>query len=1556
MQRLYCNDNYLQAYPTGYNSSITTSFFFSPQLQLITNITVTPNTAVYKGNTQQFSAAVTTAISVPDDFKTVTWSISAHSSASTAIDANGLLTVGADETATSLTVTATSTYTTASTTKTGSVTVSVLPPAVTSVSVSPTTATVQCGATQQFTETVVAVGGASSTVTWSVTGGGAGTSIDASGLLTVALTETASSLTVTATSIFDPTKSATATVTLTPPPPTVISVAVSPSPVTVQKGTTQQFSATVTAVGGAATTVTWSVSGGSAGTSIDATGLLTVAPTETASTLTVTATSTFDTGKSGTSTVTLTTAAPAVISVAVSPSPATVQKGTTQQFSATVTAVGGAATTVTWSVSGGSAGTSIDATGLLTVAATETASTLTVTATSTFDTGKSGTSTVTLTTAAPAVISVAVSPSPVTVQKGTTQQFSATVTAVGGAATTVTWSVSGGSAGTSIDATGLLTVAPTETASTLTVTATSTFDTGKSGTSTVTLTTAVPAVISVAVSPSPATVQKGTTQQFSATVTAVGGAATTVTWSVSGGSAGTSIDATGLLTVAATETASTLTVTATSTFDTGKSGTSTVTLTTAAPAVISVAVSPSPVTVQKGTTQQFTETVTAVGGAATTVTWSVSGGGAGTSIDASGLLTVAATETASTLTVTATSTTDPSKSGNASVTLTAATAGITYNDNGSTSGTTPTDNNAYILGTTATVLDKGNLAKTGYTFIGWTTTAAAPVTTQTAENALTLILPNETITVNSAITLYAVWAGDTDSNGVPDYKQVTLNYDKGMGATATGFPQSEAVIGNSTITLTDRGVRYTGYVLLGWSEVKLPLQKTPVTSAVASRIILLGASYNVPATATTLYAVWGIDNDRNGKFDYESSLPSSQSNVRSAKTNQSEVFAPNGISLRRIEVPGDLPAWKDDFDKPADNDAVYYPGCTYRQFGYNLNSINPLYRLKEHVLSLYNGFDSKYAYIVNEVSLVVEYGGVLKDESITGGKDQKTLKKIDITTAMIAASPTVIFISGIPTHVIPVEEILDAYPFSIKADGITEDGVGTVKIYFTDPATGNYSAMTDFVDAQGRFMGAGGTSACTWPKPFIDPETGAYSDELTFTLNLYNNPVFADSIIRQYTDPDGYLKDIEVISGTPLKYMMRSIQGKPWIRADLPLTPDEIFVMADAGSICFRQMDENIGVLANMKGYYSSDSYGWDALGTSDGGIAGVWYEGNILDSIYHARYENFNPGAGRFAEEDPLTMFTFMGIIPGPFASIKDHYEQEYQAQYASYISMGTDPQIAAIFAKYNALQIVVDIYETSVYSPDSIVAGFYSPQTAAAGALLGAGPGYGGSGGALSQVVPVAMIEARSGFLFPDDNYYVWVNRQFGEKLMNTGLPTPSRCRETICLQFASYNRPDIQRWIEILPVPEGVKANPVDGVKHYVSGHQDFKFTLTFPTVDNLMVKALGYYSGINAELIGADLGGGKYEYTIRQVTEPWTVTVSTEQASSGTGLEQIDGYRVWSYQNKLYIYAEAPATAGIYSINGMLIKQAKVTAGLTTITLNRGVYIAEINNNRFKVIIK
>ncbi len=181
------------------------------------------------------------------------------------------------------------------------------PPPPITVSVSPATASLVTGATQAFTATVANSGNAS--VLWQVNGATGGNStvgtISSAGLYTAPATvPTPPQVTVTATSVADPGKSASAAVTVTAADNA--SVAVTPRRAAVTTQVAQQFSATVTGV--AITTVNWSVDGVAGGNAtvgtVSATGVYS-APGTPGSHLIV-ATSVADPGRSASADVAVT--------------------------------------------------------------------------------------------------------------------------------------------------------------------------------------------------------------------------------------------------------------------------------------------------------------------------------------------------------------------------------------------------------------------------------------------------------------------------------------------------------------------------------------------------------------------------------------------------------------------------------------------------------------------------------------------------------------------------------------------------------------------------------------------------------------------------------------------------------------------------------------------------------------------------------------------------------------------------------------------------------------------------------------------------------------------------------------------------------------------------------------------------------------------------------------------------------------------------------------------------------------------------------------------------
>jgi hypothetical protein len=177
------------------------------------------------------------------------------------------------------------------------------------VVVSPSSASVAVGRTQQFSATVT--GTSNTRVAWKVNGATGGSAavgtISASGLFTAPkAVPNPSVVSVTAVLQANLSESAAAKVTITSPAPSNITVSVAPSNGTVSAGASQQFTATVT--GTSNTAVTWQIDGITGGNStlgtLSSSGLYTAPATPPAGgSVVVTATSAADSSKSSSATM-----------------------------------------------------------------------------------------------------------------------------------------------------------------------------------------------------------------------------------------------------------------------------------------------------------------------------------------------------------------------------------------------------------------------------------------------------------------------------------------------------------------------------------------------------------------------------------------------------------------------------------------------------------------------------------------------------------------------------------------------------------------------------------------------------------------------------------------------------------------------------------------------------------------------------------------------------------------------------------------------------------------------------------------------------------------------------------------------------------------------------------------------------------------------------------------------------------------------------------------------------------------------------------------------------
>lgn len=320
-----CGKDYMELEPT--DVSMPAAATIKLNLPVSINMNAGNPTSIMKGQSGTFAATVTNDDTPP---KGITWSV--NSTAGSTIDGNGELTIAEGESATSLIVTATSVK---DPSKKVTATVAVIKKPGLSLTIDPTSKKLFKNEAHTVNFTAKAVTTEAGTViTYSLAGAKhAGTTIDVNtGELTIDKDETANELVVTATAENNATEekkvTATAKVSLVE-----ISVVVNPTSATVEKGSTQDFKATVTndlTNDG----VTWKLEGNKSDKTTLVDGKLTVAEDETATDLKVIATSVKDPSKSASADITVVEAPE--ITITIDPMNAEVKQGSAQDFTALV--------------------------------------------------------------------------------------------------------------------------------------------------------------------------------------------------------------------------------------------------------------------------------------------------------------------------------------------------------------------------------------------------------------------------------------------------------------------------------------------------------------------------------------------------------------------------------------------------------------------------------------------------------------------------------------------------------------------------------------------------------------------------------------------------------------------------------------------------------------------------------------------------------------------------------------------------------------------------------------------------------------------------------------------------------------------------------------------------------------------------------------------------------------------------------------------------------------------------------------------------------------------
>lgn len=210
---------------------------------------------------------------------------------------------------------------------------------------------------------------------------------------------------------------------------------------------------------------------------------------------------------------------------------------------------------------------------------------------------------------------------------------------------------------------------------------------------------------------------------------------------------------------------------------------------------------------------------------------------------------------------------------------------VTYDGNGSTGGSVPTDTASYQSAASVTVAgNSGSLSRSGYSFAGWNTAADGSGTAQAAASSLLMGSAN--------VTLYAQWTA------LPTY---TVTYD-GNGSTGGSVPTDAGTYLNAasvTVAANSGNLSRTGYTFAGWNTAA---DGSGTAQAVASTLLMGSANVTLYAQWTALPAPVTPTTPADPGNPSTISLPSSGATT-TASPGQSLVVTNNGSSGSLINLP-----------------------------------------------------------------------------------------------------------------------------------------------------------------------------------------------------------------------------------------------------------------------------------------------------------------------------------------------------------------------------------------------------------------------------------------------------------------------------------------------------------------------------------------------------------------------------------------------------------------------------------------------------------------------------
>lgn len=161
-----------------------------------------------------------------------------------------------------------------------------------------------------------------------------------------------------------------------------------------------------------------------------------------------------------------------------------------------------------------------------------------------------------------------------------------------------------------------------------------------------------------------------------------------------------------------------------------------------------------------------------------------------------------------------------------------------------------------------------------------------------------------------------------------------------------------------------------------------------------------------------------------------------------------------------------------------------------------------------------------------------------------------------------------------------------------------------------------------------------------------------------------------------------------------------------------------------------------------------------------------------------------------------------------------------------------------------------------------------------------------------------------------------------------------------------YISKGDPAINRPV-YLPVIEGATTNPSAGISYVISQDNFIFYVIPDPGQSLRYLKVTtGIPARDNEGILYETMEDGSVKVTIRNVTEPLTLTISGINPTSNMILES--DIAAWSYNGTIYVKTNEKAELTLYTVSGQLLMQQNISEGTTSITIPKGIYIVKLDN--------